>query len=302
MSKRHQHHGGAWKTAYADFVTAMMALFLLLWLTSQDKKIKEAVERAFRNPFSAVNKESTGIIPNSNKDASSQNKSKGNFQSVTAIEMQMMRKVTEDIAKMLPQSQELEQSVQIELTPDGVRINIFDRSQKPVFEPGTDQFTDYGNWVFSTLAWEIARFHAFRIELEGHTETGDKPGPLFTVHSPSPRSQVPCPKSQVRLWTGVCLRWAFIRLYKWDLSTERANAARRKLIASGVTAKQMFKVSGFADTQPIQPMPGLAPNLESNRRVTVLLKVEDTDAAALGAAPGRKPPRWTNPRHESRNV
>ncbi len=101
MSKRHQHHGGAWKTAYADFVTAMMALFLLLWLTAQDKKIKEAVERAFRNPFSAVNKESTGIIPNSNKDASSQNKSKGNFQSVTAIEMQMLRKVTEDIAKML---------------------------------------------------------------------------------------------------------------------------------------------------------------------------------------------------------
>ena len=131
------------------------------------QKKQGAVERAFRNPFSAVNKESTGIIPNSNKDASSQNKSKGNFQSVTAIEMQMMREITEDIAKMLPQSQELEQSIQIELTPDGVRINIFDHSQKPVFEPGTDQFTDYGNWVFSTLAWEIARFDAFRIELEG---------------------------------------------------------------------------------------------------------------------------------------
>jgi chemotaxis protein MotB len=243
MSKRHQHHGGAWKTAYADFVTAMMALFLLLWLTAQDKKIKEAVERAFRNPFSAVNKESTGIIPNSNKDASSQNKSKGNFQSVTAIEMQMLRKVTEDIAKMLQQSQELEQSVQIELTPDGVRINIFDHSQKPVFEPGTDQFTDYGSWVFSTLAWEIARFKTFRIELEGHTET---------------RTNADAES-----------------LNKWDLSTERANAARRKLIASGVSSEQVFKVSGFADTQP---MPGLAANVESNRRVTVLLKVENQDS------------------------
>jgi chemotaxis protein MotB len=287
MSKRHQHHGGAWKTAYADFVTAMMALFLLLWLTSQDKKIKEAVERAFRNPFSAVNKESTGIIPNSNKDASSQNKSKGNYQSVTALEMQMMRKVTEDIAKMLAQSQELEQSVQIELTPDGVRINIFDRSQKPVFEPGTDQFTDYGNWVFSTLAWEIARFDAFRIELEGHTVTGDKPGPLFTVHSPqskvsSPMSKVPSPALD---WSLSAMGF-YPAADNWDLSTERANAARRKLIASGVTAKQIFKVSGFADTQPIQPMPGLAPNLESNRRVTVLLKVEDADAAALGAGAG----------------
>ncbi len=254
MSKRHQHHGGAWKTAYADFVTAMMALFLLLWLTSQDKKIKEAVERAFRNPFSAVNKESTGIIPNSNKDASSQNKSKGNFQSVTALEMQMMRKVTEDIAKMLQQSQELEQSVQIELTPDGVRINIFDRSQKPVFEPGTDKFTDYGSWAFSTLAWEIARFHGFRIELEGHTETRAEADPES--------------------------------LNKWDLSTERANAARRKLIASGVTSEQVFKVSGFADTQP---MPGLASNVESNRRVTVLLKVENTGEPA-SAAPDQNPP------------
>jgi chemotaxis protein MotB len=253
MSKRHQHHGGAWKTAYADFVTAMMALFLLLWLTAQDKKIKDAVERAFRNPFSAVNKESTGIIPNSNKDASSQNKDKGNFQSVTAIEMQMLRKVTEDIARMLAQSQELEQSVQIELTPDGVRINIFDRSQKPVFEPGTDKFTDYGSWVFSTLAWEIARFHTFRIELEGHTET---------LPDPAPESQ-----------------------NKWDLSAERANAARRKLVASGVLAKQIFKVSGFADTQP---MPGLAPAAESNRRVTVLLKVEDLDEAA--APPNQNPP------------
>jgi chemotaxis protein MotB len=253
MSKRHEHHGGAWKTAYADFVTAMMALFLLLWLTAQDKKIKEAVERAFRNPFSAINKESTGIIPNSNKDANSQNKSKGNFQSVSAIEMQMLRKITEDIAKMLAQSQELEQSIQIDLTPDGLRINIFDHSQKPVFEPGTDRFTDYGGWVFSTLAWEIARYRTFRMELEGHTETR----PDADAES----------------------------LNKWDLSTERANAARRKLISSGVTPEQVFKVSGFADTQPLS---GLAFTNESNRRVTVLVKVENT-GEPVSAASGQNP-------------
>jgi len=168
--------------------------------------------------------------------------------------MQMLRKVTEDIAKMLQQSQELEQSVQIELTPDGVRINIFDHSQKPVFDPGTDKFTDYGNWVFSTLAWEIARFQTFRIELEGHTET---------------RTEVDAES-----------------LNKWDLSAERANAARRKLIASGVATEQVFKVSGFADTQPL---PGLAANIESNRRVTVLLKVENMEASS-SAAPDQNPP------------
>jgi len=62
--KKHVHHGGAWKVAYADFVTAMMALFLVLWLTSQDQKIKEAIERSFKNPFSSLTKDSTGLIPN----------------------------------------------------------------------------------------------------------------------------------------------------------------------------------------------------------------------------------------------
>jgi len=62
MRKRHGHHGGSWKVAYADFITAMMALFLTLWLTAQDEKIKEAVERAFRHPFS-VSSEGAGVIP-----------------------------------------------------------------------------------------------------------------------------------------------------------------------------------------------------------------------------------------------
>jgi len=90
MSKKHGgHHGGAWKVAYADFVTAMMALFLCLWLTSQDQKIKEAVERAFRNPMASITKESVGIIPN--KDPSSTVRSQGRFSSITASEIETMK-------------------------------------------------------------------------------------------------------------------------------------------------------------------------------------------------------------------
>ena len=100
MAKKEQaHHGGSWKVAYADFVTAMMALFLCLWLTSQDQKIKDAVERAFKNPFSSVTKESTGIIPN--KDASSTYKQQGRFSSISAVEMETMRRLSEDLAKLL---------------------------------------------------------------------------------------------------------------------------------------------------------------------------------------------------------
>jgi chemotaxis protein MotB len=240
MSKKHGgHHGGSWKVAYADFITALMALFLCLWLTSQDQKIKDAVERAFRNPFSSVTKESVGIIPN--KDASSSFKQAGRFSSVSAVEMETMRHLSDDLSKLLKEKDEDQTSVNIQMTPDGLMINIFDRSQKPIFQPDSDVFTDYGSWVFSTLAWEVARFTTFRIELEGHTEKNSQTG--RETHS------------------------------KWELSTERANAARRKLVQNGVGGDQICKVSGFADTLP---MPGYLPADEVNRRVTVMLKVKES--------------------------
>ena len=254
MSKKHAQHGGSWKVAYADFTTAMMALFLCLWLTSQDQKIKDAVERAFRNPFSAVTKESVGIIPNSKDDASSSYKQEGRFSSVSAVEMETMRRLSEDLAKLLKQRDEDQSSVQIELTPDGLLVNIFDRSQKPIFNSGTDVFTDYGAWVFSTLAWEIARFTTFHIELEGHTEANTQTN--REQHTP------------------------------WELSAERANAARRKLVQSGVAGSQIFKVSGYADTVP---MPGFPPAAEVNRRVTVILKLKES-VKALPGSPSRTAP------------
>jgi chemotaxis protein MotB len=249
MSNKHEgHHGGAWKVAYADFTTAMMALFLCLWLTAQDNKIKEAVERAFRNPFSSVTKESVGIIPS--KDASASYKQEGQFESVSAVEMETMRRISDDLSKILQQQDEDQKSIQIEMTPDGLRINVYDRSQKPIFEPDTDVFTSYGTWVFSTLAWEISRYKTFKIELQGHTGADAKTG--REAHS------------------------------KWELSTERANAARRKLEQNGVAQEQICKVSGFADTAP---MAGLPATSEANRRVTVLLKLkESVDALSASAS------------------
>jgi len=237
--KGHGSHGGSWKVAYADFVTAMMALFLCLWLTSQDQKIKDAVERAFRNPFSSVTKESVGIIPN--KDATATVKQKGAFQSISAVEMETMRRLSEDLEKLLKQEDTAESSVKIDLTPEGLNINIFDRSHKPIFEPNTAQFTEYGSWVFNTLAWEISRYTTFRIEIQGHTESKGETGKE--------------------------------NYGKWDLSTDRANAARRKLVQNGVVGTQVCKVSGFAD---VAPMPDYPPTDEINRRVTVMLKLQES--------------------------
>jgi chemotaxis protein MotB len=239
--KGHGHHGGAWKVAYADFVTAMMALFLVLWLVSQDQKIKEAVERSFRNPFNSLTKQSTGIIP-AEKETMTVMARSGNFDSASAVELNMLRKIAQDLTAMLQSNPEAaeQNSLDVEITPDGMRISVFDRNSKPIFEQGSAEFTQYGNWIFTTLAWQISRFtNNFNVELEGHTEK--------STSSPGSAN------------------------IAWELSVDRANASRRKLLEHDVLPTQIRKVAGFADTQP---MPNLEPTSESNRRVAVLLKVK----------------------------
>jgi chemotaxis protein MotB len=238
--KGHGHHGGAWKVAYADFVTAMMALFLVLWLVSQDQKIKEAVQRSFRNPFASVTKESTGIIPS--QDAMAVKAREGNFDSASAVELNMLRKIAQDLTAMLQTNPESAEAnpLDLEITPDGMRISVFDRNNKPIFQPSSAEFTPYGTWIFTTLAWQISRFtNNFNVELEGHTEKGP------TYSNPTYGA--------------------------WELSSDRANSARRKLLEHDVQPTQIRKVAGFADTQP---MPNLDATSESNRRVTVMLKVK----------------------------
>jgi chemotaxis protein MotB len=236
MSKK-QGHGGAWKVAYADFVTAMMALFIVLWLTSQDQRIKDAVERAFRNPFTSVTKDSVGIIPN--KDTQAMRSDTGNFDSASAMELTILRRLNQDLLKSLDAAEDKDNSFKLEMTPQGLCINVFDRARKPIFEAQSTKLTPYGDWVFSTLAWEISRYHGFLVELEGHTESGNKP---------------------VRADYG-----------DWEISADRATAVRRKLIADGVNSAQIIKVAGFGDTVP---MPAAEATNEVNRRVTILLNIQ----------------------------
>ncbi len=236
MSKKHPHHGGSWKVAYADFTTAMMALFLVLWLTAQDTKIKEAIARSFTNPFASVTKESVGIVPN--KDVQATHEQKGDFESMSALEMEMLRRISEDLAKLFQQDpEEPNRPVKFEITPEGLRISVFDHATRPVFLKDSADFTEYGAWVFSTLAWEIARYTTFSLELEGHAEQG--------------------------------YRAARARYGVWELSVDRANAARRELRESGVREEQMHRVAGYGSTQPLT---GVDPDAPVNRRVTVLLR------------------------------
>jgi len=246
MSKKGGHHGGAWKVAYADFVTAMMALFMVLWLAAQDQKIKEAVERAFRNPFMSLTKESAGLMPNKDKNSgSSSSSSKFESSTASAMELAMLRRLQQDMTQSLAKRvEEEDDTVKFNLTPDGLRINIFDRVRKPIFEPDSDRLTDYGVWILTTLAWEISRYKDFAIELEGHTERG---------------------RAMASKTYG-----------DWELSADRANSGRRKLLEHGVGNNQIIKVAGFADTMPL---PGTEPHDSVNRRITLMLKVHSDKAS-----------------------
>jgi chemotaxis protein MotB len=245
MAKKSEHHGGAWKVAYADFTTAMMALFLLLWLAGQDQKIKEAVERAFRNPFMSLTKESSGLMPTKNDDPGHGTSGKIDNGTGNSSEVALLRRLQASLAKSLkiPDLPEDEESVQFNLTPEGLRVNIFDRARKPIFESDTDKLTDYGTWTMTTLAWELSRYEAFSIELEGHTERGHE---------------------TTRENYG-----------NWELSADRANSGRRKLLEHGVNPQQIKKVAGFADTNPL---PGYQPDNAINRRITLFLRVKSTES------------------------
>lgn len=228
--------------AYADFVTAMMALFLVLWLVSQDQKIKEAVELSFQNPFGAMTKQSTGILPE-NSESSMRESSKGRFEATSNIELAILRRMSEDLLKSLQANPEIpdETPMRMDMLSDGIRLTMFDRNRKPLFQSGSRELSEYGEWVFTTLAWQISRFtNHFTLELEGHSEAGFIPG---TDGRDS-----------------------------WDLSTDRAHAARRVLMKHDVSPRQFRRVAGYADTAPL---PEIDVEDDRNRRVSVILRAKE---------------------------
>lgn len=239
MARRYTQPHGAWKIAYGDFVTTMMAVFLVLWISSQDEKIKEAVERSFKNPFSSMPSDSGGGLVATRYAQASYSQGR-NIGSSSPFDLEALKKVSDDLHKSFHSETGEEDPLNLQMTPEGLRVNIFDRARKPIFEANSAEFTQYGKWVFSTLAWQVSRYpKLFFIELEGHTEAG---------HSGKDDSYT-----------------------NWELTADRANSARRVLQDHGVKSSQVRKVAGLADTIPL---PEIDVSDERNRRVTLLLRAK----------------------------
>src|SRR5271168_2298974 len=137
------HHGGAWKVAYADFVTAMMALFIVLWLLNSSKQIQEAVGGYFKDP--------TG---NSKKVGSNLVGSGENF----VVSKDDMKKIREELLKNIektPDLNKLKQQIEMTITSEGLRIELLESAKGTFFDSGSSQPTPTGNELLALLAHEL---------------------------------------------------------------------------------------------------------------------------------------------------
>ncbi|MBI1176092.1 OmpA family protein [bacterium] len=235
-----KHGGGAWKVAYADFVTAMMALFLVLWLTAQSPEIKQAVARSFTSPFSSPDEPKTGLL-NSPEAGSDQDPRNGSYSLAAAVELTVLKRLSQQIFEALNSnfSEDLSTVVQIRFDDQNLRINVFDRPTEPIFEPDSSKLTKFGKFIFTTLAWQVTHFpEKLTVQLEGHTLPSEKSG---------------------RPGEG-----------PWDLSIDRASAIRRLLVDYKVPPERIRNVTGFGAARPLNRE---NPMDESNRRVSLILKL-----------------------------
>jgi chemotaxis protein MotB len=236
-------HGGAWKVAYADFVTAMMALFLVLWLTAQSPEIKQAVARSFTSPFASPDEPKTGLLDQAEAHHD-QNPRDFEYDLAAAVETTILKRLSQQIFEALhsDHSEDLSTVVRINVVDEQLRLHVFDQSTRPIFEPDSDRLTEFGRFIFTTLAWQVAHFpEKLLVQLEGHTLPGEGTG-----------------------------RTGRIDEGPWDLSIDRASAIRRLLVEFKVPPERFRNVTGYGASRPLNRD---EPEHPENRRVSLILKL-----------------------------
>lgn len=225
------HHGGAWKVAYADFVTAMMALFLVLWLVSQgDQKLKEQIANYFRSPgvFTTIQGGILGGARKPNKDINS-NSNKGDQDSLKDAAAQLRERFSK-LSEFAPYNDQ----IRITLVDDGLVIQIVDKANQVSFESGSSQLTPMASGILKEISNIICNLPN-PVQVSGHTDAHPYPSKQYT---------------------------------NWELSTDRANAARRLLVETCIEPNRIKKVVGYADTQPLVVEDPFA---AGNRRISIML-------------------------------
>jgi chemotaxis protein MotB len=235
------HHGGAWKVAYADFVTAMMALFIVLWLLNTSEPVKKAIAGYFRDPSGHSNQNGTG------QSGATENLGIGKD------DMGKLKEKLEAAIRQTPDVAKLKDQVQMTVTGEGLRIELLESAVNTFFESGNAQPTEAGDEMLRLLAAQLGKLPN-RLSVEGHTDS--KPYVSSNGYS------------------------------NWELSSDRANSARKLIQLSGVRVDQVADVRGYADQRLRKPDD---PTNASNRRVSIVVKYlvsDEPPPAESGKAPG----------------
>ncbi|HSS99759.1 MAG TPA: flagellar motor protein MotB [Terriglobales bacterium] len=244
------HHGGAWKVAYADFVTAMMALFIVLWLMNSSKQLQEAVGGYFKDP--------TGT---SKKVGTNQMGSGENFDLTKKNMEELKEQLQKSIRRQITNFDKLKNQIEMTITSEGLRIELLESSNGTFFETGSPMLSSSGKDLLLTLSTELGKLPN-HVSIEGHTDSNPYNG---------------------RPEYG-----------NWELSTDRANTARRIMQENGLRADQVTQVRGYADQKLRVPANPLDP---SNRRISLIVqyvvKDDDDDDKPKPAAEGEKPAEGT---------
>jgi chemotaxis protein MotB len=235
------HHGGAWKVAYADFVTTMMALFIVLWIVGQNDAVKKAVADYFKNPTilpgaktASLAPAGSGVLPAERPGAGQDSDDEG-----VAAEDRALRAAAAQIKELTEKGggfEDLREQIRIELTAEGLRIELAERDGLPFFEVGSAILIHPLKGLLEKLNAILASLPN-ALTIEGHTDSR---------------------------------RYTQKRNYSnWELSVDRANSARRVLEAAGLPATRMDRVVGHADRLLLVPEDPLHAN---NRRITILVR------------------------------
>ena len=239
------HHGGAWKVAYSDFVTAMMALFIVLWVLAQSDEVKTAIAHYFQNPtilgISGSKSFMKGQGPGTGKKEIKAEIKNSDEENNNNAEKQILIKKGKAIISLLqgtPDLSSLLDQVDVQITSEGLRIELLDK-KGTFFKSGSDKLNPLARKMIFVIGKQLSEINN-KIVVEGHTDARPIP--------PNPKG-----------------------ITNFELSVNRANAARRVLVAAGVPMGQIDEVRGYASNRLRDPEHPYSP---VNRRISILVKFE----------------------------
>ncbi|MHB9035219.1 MAG: flagellar motor protein MotB [Armatimonadota bacterium] len=254
------HHGGAWKVAYADFVTAMMAFFLVMWIVGLSNEVKQSIAGYFKDPVSFMKEAQAGKMPFgvSGLDTGGVGPKSEN-DPADRSSLEKTKQVIEKMLSATPAFEQLKQFVDVKLVDEGLEIDLLEARESLFFDSGSANIKASTQQLLAKVSQELGKLPN-KVIIEGHTDSR--------------------PLSKHANYTN------------WELSADRANSARRVMEATGLRSKQVDEVRGYAATHPRCPD---NPEHFSNRRVSIIVVMKGGQAA-----PSAKTGVATDTKHEAK--